>query len=793
MKTAIVFSFITITFLLHIYSANAQSYVDFSDAVVFVDSDGSEPVLENSARVLIEEVEKRTGILWHKVNSVPNTGAHIVIRLAKAGELKPEGYRITLDQQSGPRLLIESADPRASLYGVGHLLRKSMWNNERFDVPVTIETETAPKYPYRGFELGYRSAGNPYVTWDRDQYEQYIRELALFGANAVQNTYHYFYTPDDIETPVQVMSRHEMNRNISEICEQYGLEFWMWSPGRINLYDEEMREDVLRKVDVTYSNLPRIDAVFYPGGDGGTPGKYPPGLVLPFLSELSAIIQRHHPQAMLWFSMQGFQQLETVMDTVDDSWIDATFEWLEAEDSRAWFGGLMHGPGSPDPSETRRRLADHYSILHYPDITHIVRAQYQHNQLDPLFSISLTRQGINPQPRHSQFIHNRFAPFTNGFIAYSDGTNDDVNKVVWARLGWDPGENLREILMDYGRFFFRPDLSEDVADAIIALEQNFDGPALDNGGIVATMHEWERIGSVMEDELKGAGANWRLQMMLFRATIDAYARYRLIYEQGLEEQACLAILEYIDDPEKAVKTALSILKRAETEGVRHDLRKRIISMADDLWQSTGLQTDPEAHHARITRGAVLHYLDTPLNSRYWIEDQFGLLQELDEDAAVRNRLYQIALWQNPGEGSFYNDLGNVGKSPNVMYTGGPSGHPMQYRQPMPLLWPPDGERARHRYGWLHAMSNPVLLFEHIDPEADYLFRVAGNGDSKPRAEGELLEPLAYDTSQGGFKDFFVPRKYYADGTLKITFDILDECQLNWRERSYMSEVWLLKQ
>jgi hypothetical protein len=743
--------------------------------------------------VLSEEVEKRTGIIWRKVNSPPRSGSHVVIRLAKAGELEQEGYRITLDRQSGPRLLIESADPRASIYGVGHLLRKSIWDEERFDVPVTIETETAPRYSHRGFEIGYRSAGNPYITWDRDQYEQYIRELALFGANAVQNTYHFFYTPNDVEIPVQVMSVHDMNRNISEICKQYGLEFWMWSPGRFHLTDEEMRDKVLRTAEVTYSGLPRVDGVFFPGGDGGTPGRNPPGMVLPFLADLSAILQRYHPEAKVWFSMQGFPSLRTVAHKDGESWIDATLEWLEAEDARDWFGGLMHGPGSPDISETRRRLAEHYSILHYSDITHIVRTQYPHNQLDPLFSISLTRQGINPQPRHSQFIHNRFAPFTNGFIAYSDGSHDDVNKVVWTRLGWDPDEDLREILMEYGRFFFRPDLSEDVADAILGLEQNFEGPAMINGGITATMHEWERIGSVMEEELKGAGANWRLQMMLFRATIDSYARYRLIYEQGLEKRAGSSILEHIDDPAKAMNTALDILRLAETEGIRHNLRERIITMAEDLWQSTGLQTDPEAHHARITRGAVLHYLDTPLNSRYWIEDQFRLLKGMDDDAAVRNRLYQIATWQNPGQGSFYNDLGNVGQSPNVMYNGGPSGHPMLYRQPMPLLWPPDDERARHRYGWLHVMSNPELQFEHLDPEADYLFRVAGNGDSKPRIEGELLEPSFYDTSLEGFKDFSVPRKYHVDGTLKITFDRLDERHLNWRDRSYMAEVWLLKQ
>lgn len=760
-------------------TAKAQSYADFSNAVIIVDSDGTEPVLENTARVLAEEVEKRTGIQWRKVNRAPRSGAHVIIRLAKPGELAPEGYRITLDERrGGARLVIESADVRASLYGAGHILRKSNWNKGRFLVPAAIETETAPKYPLRGHQLGYRHRGNPFSAWDRDQYEQYIRELALFGANAIENIPNY----GGEASPLHVMSRHDMNVKISEITKQYDLEFWMWIPGDFDLSDEALREEALRINEKTYRDSPRVDAVFYPGGD---PGSNPPELVMPFITELSTLLQRYHPEAKIWLSLQGF----------GESWVDESFEWIKKEDPVTWFGGLVHGPGSPDLQESRNRLADHYPIRHYPDITHIVRCQYPHNQLDPLFSIALTRQGINPQPRHSKFVHNRFAPFTNGFLTYSDGTHDNVNKVVWTRLGWDPGENLREILTDYGRFFFRPDLSEDVADAILALEQNFEGPVRDNGGITSTMREWERIAGKMQDELKGTDANWRLQMKLFRATIDAYARYRFIYEQGLEEKAASAIIEHIDDPELAMKTALAILQRAETERIHADLRDRIVTMAEDLWQSTGLQTDLANHQVHSTqRGAVLEYLDTPLNSRYWIEDQFELLREMNDDAAVRNRLFEIATWQNPGEGSFYDDLGNVGNSPNVLYTGGPSGHPMQYRQPNPGYWSPDGARLRHRYGWLHTLNNPEgLLYEHLDPSADYVLRVVGFGDSKPRTQGELLKPSTYDTSLGGFKDFPVPRERYSDGNLKITFDRLDERHLPWRERSTMSEVWLLKQ
>ena len=45
---------------------------------------------------------------------------------------------------------------------------------------------TAPKYPLRGHQLGYRPKTNSYDGWDVAQWEQYIRDLAVFGTNAIE-------------------------------------------------------------------------------------------------------------------------------------------------------------------------------------------------------------------------------------------------------------------------------------------------------------------------------------------------------------------------------------------------------------------------------------------------------------------------------------------------------------------------------------------------------------------------------------------------------------------------------
>ena len=49
------------------------------------------------------------------------------------------------------------------------------------------EIATSPAYPIRGHQLGYRNTANSWDAWTVDQYEQYIRELALFGSNCIEN------------------------------------------------------------------------------------------------------------------------------------------------------------------------------------------------------------------------------------------------------------------------------------------------------------------------------------------------------------------------------------------------------------------------------------------------------------------------------------------------------------------------------------------------------------------------------------------------------------------------------
>ena len=71
---------------------------------------------------------------------------------------------------------------------------------------------------------------------------------------------------------------------------------------------------------------------------------------------------------------------------------------------------------------------------------------------DVAYAITEGREVINPRP-WARPRSPASAASTIGFLSYSEGCHDDVNKMVWSRLGWDPNADVVEILRDYSRYF----------------------------------------------------------------------------------------------------------------------------------------------------------------------------------------------------------------------------------------------------------------------------------------------------------------------------------------------------
>ena len=108
-------------------------------------------------------------------------------------------------------------------------------------------------------------------------------------------------------------------------------------------------------------------------------------------------------------------------------------------------------------------------------------------------------------------------------------------------------------------------------------------------------------------------------------------------------------------------------RRAPSDNCCLAWRKRIEALCDALFGSIRMQTSMAKHSASgYERGAVLDFVDHPLNNRWWLEDQFTAVRALPDEAARLARLRTLATWTRPGPGSFYDDVGSVAASPHVL-------------------------------------------------------------------------------------------------------------------------------
>ena len=153
--------------------------------------------------------------------------------------------------------------------------------------------------------------------------------------------------------------------------------------------------------------------------------------------------------------------------------------------------GVITGPNRAFTLDTLRRLLpSKYPIRLYPDITHNVRCEYPvHFDRDDwhyALATAIGRETINPRPVEYREIHRLTRRYVVGSVSYSDGSNDDVNKMVWGDMDFFPDTPLRETLLDYARAFMWELPAEKVADGILALERNWIGDPAENPSIEDT-------------------------------------------------------------------------------------------------------------------------------------------------------------------------------------------------------------------------------------------------------------------------------------------------------------------
>ena len=235
------------------------------------------------------------------------------------------------------------------------------------------------------------------------------------------------------------------------------------------------------------------------------PGHAPPHELMAMLARQTEQLQRLHPGARIWISVQSFTQ----------SKFDEMLAILRKEPE--WLAGIVHGPQvRVNVSKLRELVPDRYAIRGYPDITHSMRCEYPVPDWDLAYALTEGREVINPRPTDHTIIFQRYKQPTLGVITYSEGCNDDVNKAIWSRLCWDPRAQPVETLREYSRYFIGPQFADDFAQGLLALEQNWRGSLATNDGVMKTLKKLHAMERAAGPRLR---RNWRFQQALYRAQL----------------------------------------------------------------------------------------------------------------------------------------------------------------------------------------------------------------------------------------------------------------------------------
>ncbi|HEY3394117.1 MAG TPA: alpha-glucuronidase family glycosyl hydrolase [Lacipirellulaceae bacterium] len=782
--------------------------IDLRGAQIVVPSELSGPE-KKAVELLVEEIQARTRLRLNVDNAWPRNAAVPVIALGPvtslenfvgrhaeefAGEqqLPPEGYRIrtrTTDKRA-PAVVIVGNNSRGVLYGVGHLLRSLAMSRDRLELPAPLDVTTAPVMTIRGHQLGYRPKTNSYDAWDLAQWEQYIRDLVVFGCNAIE-----LIPPrsdDAADSPHFPRPQMEMMTGVSKLAADYDLDVWIWYPAMESSYRApEAIDAAVEEWGQVLSKLPRVNALFVPSGD---PGHVPPRELMPMLARQAEQLKRLHPNAQMWISMQSFTQPR----------FDEMLDILDSEPD--WLTGIVHGPQTRiSIKKLRDRLPSRYAIRGYPDITHSMRCEYPVPDWDLAYALTEGREVINPRPVDQTNIFRLYKDTTQGVITYSEGCNDDVNKMIWSRLCWDPDAKPIDTLREYSRYFIGERYTDDFAQGLLALERNWRGPLLTNQPVISTLQQFRAMAASAEPRTL---RNWRFQQALYRATYDAYQHNRLIEETAQEKEAMKVLAGARQlGALKAIDGAEAILDRADSPAIADPLENRVNELAEALFQSIGMQLSVAKYQAiDVGRGANLDELNVPLNNRVWLKERFSELRALDSDAAIFRGIEEIFRWTDAGPGGFYDDLGNPSRQPHLVRDGN------YHNDPGYLETPTIGFRSapNWRRSWCTHVDGlyqtPVTMrYEDLDPHAHYKLRVVYAGDNldvkvrlvavraSEKAAGKEIEihPFQSKPQPVAPIEFAVPREATSSGTLTLTWQSNPErggpghgCQI--------AEVWLIK-
>ncbi len=516
---------------------------DLSSAVVVAAPDAS-----LAATLLVEEIASRSGVRLQSATAWPDKGPVIAIgavaaRSAFAGAFAErlqrevrtdvaDGFRLlVVEEQARPVVLAAGGDARGTLFAVGRLLRALELGRGRVVLPTALDVATAPKLLVRGQQFRF-DPGTCFDGWAPAAFERYLRELVVFGNNAVGLVVGPGTRPAVVSA--------------ARTAAKYGL--------AVGLVHEPTT--VAAEWAAILEEMPRLDGIIISGGT-------PQALVALGKRERERLRKRPSG-AQLW-----------IVPPVDDDDADAFFSLAGPE--ATWLDGVVYRQQPRlDPLSFVRKKPQRLALLYSPDLGD-PGGEIPVPEWDAAFARSQRAPLSSPRPQAMAALARTMRSYSAGFLGRPAGCQDDVNQMVWSALAWDDVADLGDTLRQYARFAIGAEDDDGVAQALLALERNWSGQLLSHDAVSRTLAQTRALERAASTATR---SHWRFQLILLRATIDAMLRGRLVQETSREEEARgLMASGQID-------AAAKLLDGSAGDPV---LRARAVALAAELERSTSLR------------------------------------------------------------------------------------------------------------------------------------------------------------------------------------------------------------
>lgn len=363
----------------------------------------------------------------------------------------------------GNRASVRAGRVRGLIFGAGALLRSVDWRTDSFAVPEGERT-VAPAKPIR---CAYY-ARHFYNWYHMASYEELLRlteDLALWGVNELNYQFAYPVVDRRYAKGNDIARFETVSRQFAKALERmdldlfgsgggnqaphdtdpslkaepntdpkrgnFGFNVCPAKPGGLDfLIRQEQRflDDYCKDLRIAhFSHWPFDEggcecAVCRPWGGNG---------YLKLCKALSALYRARYPEATTCLSTWTFHDDEYQM----------LYDYLATDESK-WIGMLQidsHGdfPGYP----LTHKLPRDIPIITFPEISMWGR--------EPWGGF-----GAIAMPARFERLFREVEAIASGFMFYSEGLSEDINKVVVTQLYADPSRHWQDIVREYGRWEF---------------------------------------------------------------------------------------------------------------------------------------------------------------------------------------------------------------------------------------------------------------------------------------------------------------------------------------------------